>query len=119
MALREDREGRGGERLLCLVYIHPSLPHPTTQSAGYQEDFNEERKDREKAHSKIADMEIQYKQQFNKLGEELMVSRQHCEQLERRLKEVERLKEEASKLQLARQEVRVHIGLHVVKVRGQ
>ena len=55
------------------------------QTAGYREDFNEERKDREKTQSKMADMEMQYKHQ----GKELMVSRQHCEQLERRLKEVE------------------------------
>ena len=32
---------------------------------------------------------MQYKHQFIKLEEELMVSRQHCEQLERGLKEVE------------------------------
>ena len=79
--------GEGNVSLSC-VYTQ-CLPHPTTQSAGYQEDFNEERKDREKAHSKMADMEMQYKHQLSKLGEELMVSRQHCE----------RLKEEASKLQ--------------------
>ena len=81
--------GGGGECLSVACVYTQGLPHPTTQSAGYQEDFNEERKDREKAHSKMADMEMQYKHQFNKLGEELMVSRQHCEQLERRLKEVE------------------------------
>ena len=87
--------GGGGSRPLghspwiCpLCHVH--LPDIFfIQTAGYREDFNEERKDREKAHSKMADMEMQYKQQFNKLGEELMVSRQHCEQLERGLKEVE------------------------------
>ena len=38
----------------------------------------------------MADMETQYKQQFGKLGEELLVSRQHGENLERQLKEMER-----------------------------
>ena len=90
---REGREGRGGRGgreggRECMCYVQ--LPDIfLKQSAGYQEDFNEERKDRERAHSKMADMEMQHKDQFNKLGEELMVSRQHCEQLERRLKEVE------------------------------
>ena len=57
---------------MCLIF---------SQATSYKEDFLEEHNDHEKAQSRMASMQIQYKHQFNKLGEELATSQKHCKRL--------------------------------------
>ncbi len=60
-----------------------------SQASTFKEDFDAERRDREKAHSKIAEMETQYARQFNKMGDELGSAQYQVNTLHGRLREAE------------------------------
>ena len=73
--------------MTSLIRERGDIFSPSFQSDTFREDFEAERKDREKAHSKMAEMEMQYTNQFQKLAQELEAVTKRANLAERKLKE--------------------------------